>query len=88
MNKFLTVAVVAFLAITANQSQAVELVKAQPISVNTLTEDAKASLINAIELNKITLNAIQKTARTQVAMNTIELPKVSKVNVKTVILAE
>ena len=88
MNKFLTVAVVAFLAITANQSQAVELVKAQPISVNTLTEDAKASLINAIELNKITLNAIQKTTRTQVAMNTIELPKVSKVNVKAVILAE
>lgn len=88
MNKFLTVAVVAVLAITANQSQAVELVKAQPISVNTLTEDAKASLVNAIELNKITLNAIQKTAGTQVAMNAIELPKVSKVSVKTVILAE
>ena len=49
MNKFLTVAVVAVLAITANQSQAVELVKAQPISVNTLTEDAKAIYIGPIK---------------------------------------
>ncbi|MGB1262949.1 MAG: hypothetical protein ACPG52_08575 [Cognaticolwellia sp.] len=75
MNNILKLATIALFAFVANNSQATELVKAQPVNTVDLVEVTKLHLAQAIKLNTVAFNPIEKTARAQVAMNSLTLNK-------------
>lgn len=88
MNNILKIAAIAALAFVANNGQAAELVKAQPQNTVELVAVAKMNLAQSIKLNTVTVNTIEKMARTQLAMVDTKTDKRDDASVKTTSLAE
>jgi hypothetical protein len=88
MKNILKLSAIAMLAFVANSSQATQLVKVQAIDAVELVEATKLHLAQAIKLNTITFNPIEKTARAQVAMNRAHVSKSSDTTTKVSRLAD
>lgn len=88
MNNILKITFITALAFTANKSQALELVKTQPVSKTELIEVAKVNLTESLKLNIITIEPLHKAIRTQVSSSNIKLVKHNQDNVKVATLAE
>ena len=87
MNNILKTSAFATLAFVANSSQATELVKVQAINTVELVEVTKLHLAQAIKLNTIVINPIEKTTLAQVTMNRLSLSKGAEAHIKAEILA-
>ncbi len=88
MNNILKLSTIAMFAFLANNSQATELVKVQTINAVELVEITKLNLAQSIKFNTIALNPIEKTARAQVAMNSLQVKKSMNNSIKALTLAE
>jgi hypothetical protein len=88
MKNILNLSAIAMLAFVANSSQATQLVKVQAINTVELVEATKLHLAQAIKLNTVILNPIEKTARAQVAMNRTHVSESSDTATKAITLAD
>jgi hypothetical protein len=88
MKNIIKLSALVTLALMATTSQAVELVKAQPVNTLELTEVAKINLAQSFKLNMVTINPIQENAQAQIAMNTLSKTKRTENDVKVASIAE
>lgn len=88
MKNILTLSAIAVLALTASNTQATELVKAQPTNTIEFVKIAKMNLAQSIKLNTVAISPIEKAVSTQIAMVQSNAKKTNDVSDKAASLAE